>query len=72
MQSTQKCSFILRLWQADQSSPTHWRASVEEPETGRRIGFASLEQLFAFLLDISEQKCDLKPSEVKAKEASDE
>jgi hypothetical protein len=71
MQSTHKCSFILRLWQADQSSPTHWRASVEEPETGKRIGFASLEQLFAFLLDISEQKCDLKILEVKTMEVSD-
>jgi hypothetical protein len=60
MQSIQKCSFILRIWQADQSSPSHWRASVEEPESGERIGFASLEQLFAFLLDISEKKCDLK------------
>jgi hypothetical protein len=31
-----------------------WRASLEVPETGRRIGFASLEQLFAYLMDVSE------------------
>lgn len=60
MQSPNKCSFILRLWQADPSKTTHWRASVEIPETGQRIGFASLEQLFAFLMDISEKNCDLK------------
>jgi len=72
MQPTQKCSFILRLWQVDPSTPNHWRASVEEPLTGKRIGFASLEQLFAFLLDISEKKCDLKTLEANANEVSDD
>lgn len=68
MHPSRNCSFILRLWPADQSESNHWRASVEEPETGKRIGFASLEQLFAFLMDISEKNCDLKSPEVKAKE----
>ena len=72
MQSNNKCSFILRLWQVEQSNTPDWRASVEIPETGRRIGFASLEQLFAFLMDISEKNCDLKQLEVKTKEEADE
>ena len=72
MRSTQKLSFILRLWCAGQSKAPDWRASLEEPETGKRLGFASLEQLFAFLMDISEKKCDLKTLEVKAKEVADE
>ena len=54
MQPIQKCSFILRLWRVDQSKTANWRASLEIPETGKRIGFASLEQLFAYLIDISE------------------
>ncbi len=50
-----KFSFILRLWRADQSKMTNWQASIEIPETGKRIGFASLEQLFAFLLEFTDQ-----------------
>lgn len=72
MQSAHKCSFILRLWQDDQSESAYWRASVEIPETGKRIGFASLEQLFAFLLDISDKNCDLNTIEIKTKEEADE
>jgi len=67
-----KCSYILRLWRVDQSQAADWRASLEIPETGKRIGFSSLEQLFAFLMDISEKNCDLKPLEVKTKEENDE
>jgi hypothetical protein len=57
--SITKRLLILRLWRDDQPDVPTWRASVEIPETGRRIGFASLEQLFAFLIDISEKNCDL-------------
>jgi len=31
-----------------------WRASLEDPSTRVRFGFSSLEQLFAFLLELSE------------------
>jgi hypothetical protein len=68
MQPIHKCSYILRLWRVDQSNASDWRASVEIPETGKRIGFASLEQLFAFLIDFTEINCDLKPIENKKKE----
>ncbi len=54
MQSDNKCSFILRLWQVKQSNTPDWRVSLEIPETGQRIGFASLEQLFAYLIDFVE------------------
>jgi hypothetical protein len=49
---TQKAyrSYLLRLWCAD-TLDRCWRASLEDPRTGERIGFASLEQLFAFLMD---------------------
>jgi hypothetical protein len=33
---------------------SHWRASLETPETGRRLGFATLEQLFVYLADFCE------------------
>ena len=45
---------MLRLWRVDQSSAPDWRASLEIPETGKRIGFANLEQLFAYLMEVVE------------------
>jgi hypothetical protein len=47
-------SYILRLWQADRNQPADWRASLEILESGQRMGFSSLEQLFAYLMD----KCE--------------
>ncbi len=55
-----KCSLILRLWQSENSTGHNWRASVEIPEDGERFGFSSLEQLFAFLVDYTETRCDLQ------------
>jgi len=43
-------SYLLRLWRSETLDPG-WRASLEDPHTGERIGFASLEQLFAFLME---------------------
>ena len=43
-------SFLLRLWCVD-TADSCWHASLEDPHTGERIGFASLEQLFAFLME---------------------
>ena len=42
-------SYLLRLWQESAGDPPLWRASLESPRTGARRGFASLEDLFAFL-----------------------
>jgi len=53
-----KCSLILRLWREEQPASHDWRASVEIPDTGKRFGFATLEQLFAFLIDFTETNCD--------------
>lgn len=46
-------SYLLRLWSADQPGSFNWQASLEDPETGERIGFASLEELFAYLMDLT-------------------
>ncbi len=49
-------AYLLRLWQAGHpenlaSRPTReeWRASLEDPHTGERLGFGSLAALFDFL-----------------------
>jgi len=48
-------SYILRLWRADEQQATEWHASLEDPSTKERFGFSSLEQLFAFLMELSER-----------------
>lgn len=44
-------SYLLRLWRESGQKAT-WRASLEDPVTGERLGFASVDELFDFL-----QKC---------------
>jgi len=48
-------SYILRLWYADEPQAADWHASLEDPSTQERFGFSSLEQLFAFLMELSER-----------------
>ena len=42
-------SYLLRLWQIRNASDLVWRVSLESPHTDERVGFASLDELFAFL-----------------------
>ena len=49
-------SYLLRLWRVNEDNGVQstlnkamWRASLENPHTGQRKGFASLEELFDFL-----------------------
>jgi hypothetical protein len=51
-------AFLLRLWP---ELPDGWRATLEDARTGQRLGFASLEQLFAHLLHLAERGVDGEP-----------
>ena len=42
-------SYLLRLWQSGSEDRRVWRASLESPLQGERLGFTSLKELFAFL-----------------------
>ena len=49
-------SYLLRLWGVSDQNKSQaiseraaWRASLEDPHTGQRQGFASLDDLFEFL-----------------------
>jgi hypothetical protein len=49
-------SYLLRLWRVNEEGNLHrgaeqavWRASLENPHTRQRQGFASLDELFDFL-----------------------
>jgi len=47
--SPQRISFLLRLWRSNLEQDSEWRVSVENPMTGERNGFASIEALVDFL-----------------------
>jgi hypothetical protein len=45
-------SYVLTFWEergGDPDRPTVWRFSLQDPRTGQRHGFASLEGLMTFL-----------------------
>ena len=42
-------SYLLRLWQTESVGEGIWRASLEDPHTRERKGFANLTDLFTFL-----------------------
>jgi hypothetical protein len=42
-------SYLIRLWPAGDEGQAGWRASLENSRTGKRIGFASIEELFDYL-----------------------
>ena len=41
-------SYLLRLWREVEGTAV-WRASLQDPRTGERVGFASLDDLFKYL-----------------------
>ncbi len=43
-------SYLLRVWRVVRDDELVWMASLEDPRTGKRQGFTSLEDLYAFLL----------------------
>ena len=51
-------SYLLRLWPTGPAGQPVWRASLEDVQTGERLGFANLEQLFVFLMEQTEQSGD--------------
>jgi hypothetical protein len=42
-------SYLLRLWQSGHKDKAVWRASLESPMTGERLGFTNLQDLCTFL-----------------------
>ena len=47
-------AYMLRMWRVDTGRGHVWHASLESPHTGERVGFGSLEALFAFLTEKTE------------------
>jgi hypothetical protein len=58
-------SYLLRMWQTRRGNELVWMASLDDPHTGKRHSFTTLERLFAFLLKqtqaseySAEKECD--------------
>jgi hypothetical protein len=47
-------SFLLRLWCVKQNGELTWRVSLENPRTGQKHFFSSLEALHEFLRNLRE------------------
>ena len=43
-------SYLMRMWRITRGDELVWMASLDDPHTGKRHSFTSLESLFAFLL----------------------
>lgn len=57
-----RLAYLLRLWPVQEAGQTVWRASLENPHTGEKLGFATLERLFAFLEDQAALAGDENPA----------
>ena len=42
-------SYLMRLWRSDRHGRTEWTVMLEDPRTGERHGFESLETMKDFL-----------------------
>ena len=42
-------AYLLRVWRSGAGPGARWRASLEDPSTGERHGFASLPEALGFL-----------------------
>jgi len=50
-------AYLLRIWQVNGTGLPAWQASLEDPHSGKRIGFADLESLFIYLKDPMGRDC---------------
>lgn len=44
-------AYLLRLWRVNSAERPDWQASLEDPHSGKQIGFADIVSLFAYLED---------------------
>ncbi len=51
-------AYLLRIWQVKSAGAYLWRASLEDPHTGERTGFADLESLLTFLRNLNGEKLE--------------
>ena len=63
-------SYLLRIWHAAEGDPHGWHVSLQNLVTGERLGFATLESLFAFF-ETASAEIMVEANESRRKEADD-
>lgn len=58
-QPPRRRSYLLRMWCVGELRSGNWQASLEDPLTGERVDFPSLEQLFAHVIEVTEGDSDI-------------
>jgi hypothetical protein len=48
-------SYLLRMWRVIRDEKFVWMASLDDPHTGNRQSFTSLEDLYVFLLQQADE-----------------
>ncbi len=54
-QHPRRVSYLLRLWSISDAQGVRWRALLEDPMTGQRIGFPDVQSLAEFLLSLTRE-----------------
>ena len=52
-------SYLLRMWQVPTSEEHTWRIQLENVQSGEKHGFASLEELLAYLSQVTTRENNL-------------
>jgi hypothetical protein len=61
-------AYLVRFWQISSGESIVWRASLDDPSTGERKGFANPASLFTFLCDqLGESSADDQPAAIQEK-----
>lgn len=58
-------AYLVRLWQVMSAGRSVWRASLEDPHTGERRGFADLDTLVAFLRNKTQANAALRNEQAR-------
>jgi hypothetical protein len=53
-------SYLLRLWRAQEKGRDVWRASLQSPQSGEQVRFATLEALIDYLRQQTAAASDLE------------
>lgn len=64
-------SFMLRTWKVKERGKLVWRASLENPTTGKRVNFHDIESMYAYLISLFENGalCEFESPPSNAKRA---
>jgi hypothetical protein len=49
-------SYLLRLWLPGDEGEVAWHASLDDPKTGERLGFPTLQALWTYLQELIGEK----------------